>query len=278
MIDLASRHDAELAEQKRLEEQRIALNERAAAIEKAHNEDTARMTARRALEKEQASEQLQARLQKKRRKKLKSLNHDAHARQKLHDDEKTMKKVREHKDKLANLEDEVAKISAQFASHVEAQTKAMEDEKIRQHKNVAARRRRANARRNKKKKDIALQPDSAASGSAVNLATEAKLRTMCVEVNQSRDKARQRLALGQSWEDQYRSLVAAIKQVVAHNSALVNSGPSRISAPNVAVGRTRLTLGMPGMDKARKRENLLRKLDELDGRETKNSVRPPLPP
>jgi hypothetical protein len=201
-----------------------------------------------------------------------------------------MNKLQESKNRLASLEDEVAKISAQFASHVEAQTRAMEDEKIRQHKNVAERRRRAMARRNKKGGAHApSRLDSATPTSSATQATEAKLRTMCEEVNQSLDKARQRLAVGRPWEEQYRSLVADIKQVVAHNNALANSGPSRISAPNVTVERPRLTLGMPGMtassgsdaDKTKKRERLLRKLDELDGKESKSSkigVRPPLPP
>ena len=41
------------------------------------------MNARQALEREQASEQLQARLQKRRKKKMASLKHDAHARKKV---------------------------------------------------------------------------------------------------------------------------------------------------------------------------------------------------
>ena len=83
LLDLASAHDEKIAEHDKFEEQRNALNVRALAIERAHAEETARMNARQALEREQASEQLQARLQKRRKKKMASLKHDAHARKKV---------------------------------------------------------------------------------------------------------------------------------------------------------------------------------------------------
>ena len=200
-----------------------------------------------------------------------------------------MKKIQEQKKKLTSLEDEISMISEKFALHVEAQAKAMEDEKVRQHKNVAERRRRALARRKKARKDgkkerTSLESRSGNQSSADTLAIDAKLRTVCEEVNQSLDRARQRQALGKPWEEQCRSLIADIKQVLQHNNNYATYGPSRISAPNLVAGRPRLNLGVPlvngtnDIDNSTKHKILMRKLEELDGKESKTITRPPLPP
>ena len=83
LIDLSVLHNSKLAEHSTLEEKQRVLSERAAAIERAHHEESARMNARQALEKEQATAKLNSRLELRRKKKLEALRHDANGRKKV---------------------------------------------------------------------------------------------------------------------------------------------------------------------------------------------------
>ena len=160
--------------------------------------------------------------------------------------------------KLESLEDEVAKISAEFASHVEAQTRAMENEKMRQHQNIAERRRRALERRrkhgeiNSKKYNDSGNMKKNMDHSSMESKT-AQLSVMVEEINKSLDMAKQRMVMGRPWEDQLHALNADIKQSAAHQNTVINNGPSRINAPAISVDRPRLSLNQSSSTMAMKR-------------------------
>jgi len=137
-----------------------------------------------------------------------------------------MDKYQEKKTKLNNIEADIAKINEEFNLHVEAQVHAMEDEKARQHKNVANRRARALARRNKRTASASKnkKEDNGANGA---------LRLINTELQDTLTKAKQRAMSGKNVEEQLQALLADVAQTIAHQQATGAAPPQTIARPRL---------------------------------------------
>ena len=235
LLDLAVAHDQAQSEMDDMEARRKDVEARATAIQNNHTRDFDQIAADTELAKEYASEKLNKRLMGRRKKRAKALQHDAHAKRQLEKEAKSMDKYQEKKEKLQTLEEEVAKINDEFNQHVKAQTAAMEDEKARQHKNVAARRARAIARRRK------TDGGSSNSKSSESGSTEdnGAFRLMRTELSDTVAKAKQRKLQGKSAEEQLQALLADIQLNLAHQNDM-GATPGVIKKP-------RLNLAPPNM-------------------------------
>jgi len=239
LLDLAVAHDKAAAEMEDMELARKQLEKEACDIESLHAEETSMVAARTKLAKEQAQEKLDKRLQGRRKKRHKALQHNANARRQLEKESKAMDEFQSKKNKLMSLEEEVAKISEEFHEHAEAQVKAMEDEKARQHKSVAARRAQARARRKKTTK--------LGDATSVDARTSGALRLMKAEVNETLAKAQMRKAKGKSVKDQLEALLADLKLNLAHQQD-TGVSPGAIQKP-------RLNLAAPQQQQSRASES-----------------------
>lgn len=261
LLDLAVAHDKAQVEADEMEAKRKRLEDRASDIQAEADEAARNTAARTAVAKEEATDKLNKRLEAKRRKRSKALQHNAHARKELEKEAKRMDEFQTKKEKLTNLEDEVAKINAEFNDHVEAQIHAMENEKERQHQSVAAR--RARARNRKKKKAVGGGgggDDSSGGGKS-----SAALRLARAEMNETLAKATQRKLQGKSAEDQLEALLADIQLNLAHQNELVGSGgggagPGSIRKPRLNIATPHANLG------AGSKEALAEARDLLKGR------------
>ena len=151
---------------------------------------------------------------------------NAHAKKQLEKEGKAMDKYQEKKTKLNNIEADIAKINEEFNLHVEAQVRAMEDEKARQHRNVANRRARALARRNKRTASASQikKGDNGGNGA---------LRLITTELQDTLTKAKQRAMSGKNVEEQLQALLADVAQTVAHQQATGAAPPQTIARPRL---------------------------------------------
>ena len=140
-----------------------------------------------------------------------------------------MDKYQEKKTKLNNIEADIAKINEEFNLHVEAQVHAMEDEKARQHKNVANRRARALARRNKRTASASKnkKEDNGANGA------NGALRLINTELQETLTKAKQRAMSGKNVEEHLQALLADVAQTIAHQQATGAAPPQTIARPRL---------------------------------------------
>ncbi len=162
---------------------------------------------------------------------------------------KTLDKLAAQRDKLAALDEEVAKITRDFAQHAEAQSNALQQERHRQHSKMAERRARARARRKKSGRVDAgsKAPDASSTGRGAGTVSSAAMRSLAQELETALTRSKQRLAVGKSYEDQTRSLIQDLSMILEHvslASTAAKAAPSRITAPSVSIGAPRLTLGV----------------------------------
>ena len=215
LLDLALAHDKAQKEMNEMEERRKAVELRASKIQKEHDEEARLIAAEAQLAREAATDKLQKRLMGRRKKRQKALQHDAHTKRQLEKEAKSMDKYQEKKDQLRSLEDEVAKINEEFNEHVEAQVTAMHEEKARQHKNIASRRARALARRQKKSGSSEQKLDGSGGG----------LRLMKTELYETLEKAKQRQMQGKPAEYQLQALLADLELNLVHQQTMGLSPP-----------------------------------------------------
>ena len=231
LLELAVAHDKSQIEMNEMEETRKKLEQQANDIQQTCDEEASMASAQLAIAKEQAQEKLNKRLQGKRKKRQKALQHNARAKKQMVNESKAMDQFQDKKKKLANLEDEIAKISEEFHSHAEAQSKAMDEEKARQHKSVAAR--RAQARKKRRNGSVkGGQKSTNETGSNGNGAW----RIMKKELTESLGKAEMRKNHGKTAEEQLAALLADLKLNLAHQENVGNTMLSVIQKPRLNLG------------------------------------------
>ena len=265
LLDLAVAHDKAQVEMDEMEQKRKMLEQRASDIQADADEASRGVAARTAIAKEEAQEKLNKRLEGKRRKRAKALQHNAHAKKQLEKEAKRMDEYQSKKEKLNSLEDEVAKINAEFNDHVEAQIHAMENEKERQHQSVAARRARAKERRRAGGGGGGSGSGSSRGGGSGSSGggggSSASLRLARSEMNETLTKAKQRKMQGKSAEEQLEALLADIQMNLAHqNDFDGGGGPGTIRKPRLNLATPHANLG------AGSKEALAEARDLLKGR------------